>query len=261
MSSGRIAMKKTLMIIVALLIFILPLSAYSVNALSSNDVRHIKLEQSSKLIRKNRKIWQRSTAKAEVIHSDEFTNKSMVASTSLEQLQNHSQTVIQGTVINLQKMHSPEGMSYTKATVYVDRVISGDDSLCGKSIYLALDGGLVSYDCWYAKNIGKSKDPNHEMLIKNDEFPLPVIGSKIITGLVPNHLDEPSAYNAALKESGFTINNSYAVDSPRYDFWVKDSKSAKYQLNNPKMRKITNNQRARQLQRLTVLINQKYNKK
>lgn len=254
-------MKKTLMIIVALIVFVLPLSAYSVNALNSTDARHIKQEQSSKLIHKNRKIWQRNLAKADVIHSDEFANQSTVASTSLEQLQNHSQTVIQGTVFNLQKMHSPEGMSYTKATIYVDRVISGDESLQNKNIYLALDGGLVSYDCWYAKNIGKTKDPNHEMLIKNDEFPLPMIGSKVITGLVPNHLDEPSAYNAALKQSGFTINNSYAVDSPRYDFWVKEPKASKYKLNNPKLRKITHNQRTKQLQKLTVLLNQKYNKK
>ncbi|GEO64835.1 hypothetical protein [Companilactobacillus nantensis] len=254
-------MKKTLMIIVALLVFVLPLSAYSVNALRSSDARQIKLEQSSKLIHTNQKKWRKHIAKADVIHSDEFANQSTSVSTSLEQLQNHSQTVIQGTVYNLQKMHSPEGMSYTKATIYVDRVISGDESIKDKNIYLALDGGLVSYDCWYAKNIGKNMDPKHEILVQNDEFPLPTIGSKVITGLVPNHLNETNAYNTALKQSGFTINNSYAIDNPQYDFWVKKPKATKYQLNNPKLRKFTSNQRTKQLQKLTVLINQKYNKK
>ncbi len=260
MTVGRIAMKKTLMIIVALLLFVLPLSAYSVNALNNSNARQVKHEQSSKLIIRNQKIWQKHTAKADVIHSDEFNNRTAVVSTSFEQLQNHSQTVIEGTVYNLQKMSSPEEMSYTKATIFVNRVISGDKSLKNKQIYLAFDGGLVSFDRWYSHST-RPKDSDREMLVKNDEFPLPKIGSKIIVGLIPNHLDEPTEYNAALKQSGFTINNSYAIENPRYNVWVKAPNAAKYQLNNPKMRKKTNIQQTQDLQKLTQLINRQYNKK
>ena len=260
MTVGRIAMKKTLMIIVSLLVFVLPLSAYSVNALNSSNAQEIKREESARLISRNQRIWQKHIAKADVIHSDEFSTRKAFISTSLEQLQNHSQTVIEGTVYNLQKMSSPEEMSYTKATIYVNRVISGDTSLKDKQIYLALDGGLVSFDRWYSHS-GRPKDQNREMLIKNDEFPLPKIGSKIIVGLIPNHLDEPTEYNVALKRSGFTINNSYAIENPRYNVWVKAPDSSKYQLNNPKMRRQTNAQQTQDLQKLTQQINQKYNKK
>jgi len=247
-------MKKKLIIIVGLCVFVLSLSVYSINAMNN---QRLQLEPSAKLINKNDKNWQKKIAKADVIHSDEFANKTEVISTSLEQLQNHSQTVIQGTIYNLQKMSSPEEMSYTKATIYVNRVISGDKSLKHRKIYVALDGGLVSFNRWYAKN-DKAKDQDRDMLIKNDEFPLPMINSKIITGLIPNHLDEPTEYNIALKQSGFTISNSYAIENPRYNFWVKNPDESKYHLNNPQIKKKATAQQTRQLKQLTTQLNQKF---
>lgn len=205
------------------------------------------------VIKKNQKKWQAKIAKADIVHSEFEVTKQPVSRT-LDNLKNHNQVVIKGTVNNLEKMHSPKGSVYTKATVQVDRVLSGDESLVNKQILLALEGGLVSFDHWY----GEKRNLDREMLIKNDEFLLPEIGSQIITGLVPHNLDEPLEYNQALKESGFTSQNSFAINTPQYNFWVKAPKDSKYQLNNPKLRN-GEDSLAKSLQKLTNEINQKYN--
>jgi len=255
-------MRKTLMIL-ALLVFVLPLSAYSVNALkNSNSNRQVEMMQSpAKIVNKNQKAWNKLIAKADVINSDEFESKDDFAASSLTQLQNHSKSTIMGTIYNLQKMNSPENMAYTKVTVHVDKVLTGDKDLKGKNIYLALPGGLVSFDHWYA-NMSKPKDFDHEMLVKNDEAPLPTIGSKIITGLIPSSLDEPSEYNDALKQSGFTNKNYSAISDPRYNLWIKKKGSKNFVLNNPVLRKKADKKGslAKSIQKLTDEINREYNK-
>lgn len=251
-------MRKTL-IVLALLVFVLPLSAYSVKALDST-VRYqskVELRKTKKTLQRNQKIWKKLTANADTIRSDGFDSKDEYVSTSLDQLKNHNQALVKGTVYKLQKMSSPQNMAYTKATIHIDKVISGDKTLQGHNVYVAFSGGLVSFDRWYA-NMSKPKDINHEIFVKNDEFPLPSIGAKVITGLVPNHLDEATEYNDSLKQSGFTIKNSYALDLPQYNFWIKRPTDKKYKLNNPKIDK-KNNDLTKELQKLTKQINQKYN--
>ena len=118
---------------------------------------------------------------------------------------------------------------------------------------------LFRSDDWYSE--GRHKDYNHDMLVKNDEFPLPSIGAKIIAGLIPINLDEPIEFNNDLKRSGFTSKNSFAINTPQYNFWVKEPKAKKYRLNNPKLRKknINGDYLAESLQQLTKEINKKYN--
>ncbi|MFH5811346.1 hypothetical protein [Companilactobacillus sp. FL22-1] len=256
-------MKKTLMIVVALLVFTLPLSAYSVNSLKSIDKKSLRSEmvaQSATVIQKNQRQWHKEIfdSKVKVVHSAGFTDEFNTTSLTLDQLQNHNQSVIKGTVYNLQKMNSPKNMAYTKAKIHVDKVISGDKTMQGKNIYLVFDGGLVSFNHWYTKE--QSKNAERELFVKNDEFPLPAIGSKIITGLIPNHLDEPSDHNAVLKQSGFTIHNSYTISNPKYNLWIKNTSAKEFQLNNPKLKEKTNNPLIRKLQSLTKQLNQKYNK-
>jgi len=254
-------MRKTLMIL-ALLVFVLPLSAYSVDALKHSNINQNQVgtvQTPAQIIKKNQRAWKKLTSKADIIKSDEFESKDDFIATSLTQLQNHSKSTIKGTVYNLQKMNSPKNMAYTKVTVHVDKVLTGDKDLKGKNIYLALPGGLVSFDHWYA-NMNKPKDFDHEMLVKNEEAPLPNIGSKIITGLTPNSLDEPSDYSDALKQSGFTIKNSYAVSDPRYNLWIKRSTASEFILNNPVIRKKDSKKSslAKALRSLTTEINQEY---
>lgn len=252
-------MRKTLMIL-ALLVFVLPLSAYSVNALRDSTIPSKPSTNSkspARMIQRNQRIWDKQIAKADVIRSDDIHQDNKYVGTTLNQLKNHNKALIQGTVYNLQKMNSPQNMAYTKATIHIDKVISGDTTIKGKNIYVAFEGGLVSFDHWYA-NMGKPKDFDHQILVKNEEFTLPAIGSKVITGLIPNHLDEATEYNNSLKQSGFTINNSYSLDVPEYNFWVKKLNATKYVLNNPKVRH-KNTDFAKELQKLTTKINQKYN--
>lgn len=256
-------MRKTLMIFLGLLVFILPLSAYSVSVLKSSTIHQEQTNSdhsSNKIIRKNQLNWQKQTAKVDVIESDELTKNEFVA-TSMDQLKNHSKSVIKGQVYNLQKMVSPKNMVYTKATIHIDKVLSGDHSLQGQNVYIALAGGLVSFNHWYA-NMNHQKDDDREILVNNEEAPLAKIGSQIITGLVPNPIDESSDYNASLKQSGFTINNSYAVDNLQYNFWIKNKNQKKFVLNNPQIKKKSakNSDLTRELDKLTTEINKKYNK-
>ncbi|HIY93315.1 hypothetical protein [Companilactobacillus sp. HBUAS56275] len=249
-------MRKTLMILV-LLVFALPLSAYSVNTIK--DSLRQDFPSSAAVIRKNQREWKRRIAKADVIHSEGNSREKVPVGMSLDNLKNYNKSVIKGTIYNLEKMRSPRSMAYTKASVHIDKVISGDKSLKDTIVYLALDGGLVSADDWYSE--GRHKDYNHDMLVKNDEFPLPSIGAKIIAGLIPINLDEPIEFNNDLKRSGFTSKNSFAINTPQYNFWVKEPKAKKYRLNNPKLRKknINGDYLAESLQQLTKEINKKYN--
>ena len=248
--------------VLALLVFVLPLSAYSVNALrSSHQSKTSHVQSSESVIKKNKKAWKKHIAKVDVIHSDDSSRDNMFIATSMEQLDNHSKAVIKGTVYNLEKMNSPKNMAYTKASIHVDKVLSGDKTLKHQTIYVPLKGGLVSFDHWYA-NMSKPKDFDHEMLVKSEEFPLPNIGSEVIAGLVPNHVDEPSDYHESLKQSGFTLDNSYEIVVPQYDFWVKKSGDKKYSLNNPKMRKKSaeDEELVKGLNGITKEINHKFNK-
>lgn len=259
-------MKKILMIILSLSVFGLVLSVYSVNTLKSSMTQHQKetrtLRNTNRMINSNRKQWDKQIANADVIESNELKNDGEPIASSLEQLQNHSKLVIEGTVYNLQKMNSPKNMAYTKVELHIDKVISGDKDIQGKRIYLAMAGGLVSFDHWYA-NMSKPKDFNHEILVNIEEAPLPKIGSKVITGVIPNVIDESSEYNDALKQSGFTINNSYAISNQQYNVWIKNPGKKKYVLNNTKVNKraAKNNDLTKALQKLTDQINKKYNEK
>ncbi|MQS75265.1 hypothetical protein [Companilactobacillus halodurans] len=253
-------MKKTLIALI-LLVFVLPLSVFGIKTLQGSIKPQAKeIGRPNLVIKKNQNIWKKRIVNADVIKSDGFNNGKSYVGTTMDQLDNHSKAVIKGTVYNLQRMNSPKNMAYTKATIHIDKVLSGDTQLKGKNIYIAFEGGLVSFDHWYA-NMSKPKDFDHEMLVKNEEFPLPDIGSKIIAGLVPNHLDEATDYNMALKQSGFTIHNSYMIDVPQYNFWIKRPDADKYVLNNPKALKKSNDRPnlAAALEKLTTEINQKYN--
>lgn len=251
-------MRKILMAIV-ILVFVLPLSAYSVKALQKSTAHSIPSESPSAIIKKNQKAWKRSTANASIIHSDEFNHNRGNVGTSLDQLKNQNKVVIKGTVYKLEKMVSPKNTAYTKASIHVDQVISGDESVKNQTIYLALNGGLVSLDQYAGSS--KPKNPDQKILVKNDEFPLPSVGSKVITGLLPMRVDESSEYGNALKQSGFTVDNSFAVNVPQYNFWVKAPKAKHYLLNNPKLRQKSqqDNDLAQALHRLTTELNQKYN--
>lgn len=251
-------MRKILMAIV-ILVFVLPFSAYSVNALQKSTDHSAKSESPSKILKQNQKAWKKSTANAAIIHSDDFNQNRGSVGTSLDQLKNQNQAVIKGTVYKLEKMTSPKNTAYTKASIHVDDVISGDESLKHRTIYLALNGGLVSLEQY--SGLSKPKNPDQKILVKNDEFPLPKVGSEVITGLLPNQVDESSEYGIALKQSGFTVENSFAVNVPQYNFWVKAPQASYYSLNNPKVRQKSpqNDDLARALQRLTQELNQKYN--
>lgn len=227
-------MKKTL-IVLALLVFVLPLSACGVNSGSSSNQHQAsktkpKVKRDEALIKKNQATWVKLTKDAEVVKTDAYSGDSIVP-TKLSDLKKAGD-IVKGTVYNLEQMDAPKNMAFTKAKIRVDQVLSGDKSLVGKDYYVVLRGGLTTTDVYYA-DMNRTKEVDHDILVENPEAPLPKIGTQFITVLDKNNLDSGSEYSQILMKSGFTKKNSRPIFDEQFSFWVKD-KSGKYILNNPK---------------------------
>lgn len=243
-------MKKTL-IVLALLVFVLPLSACSLNAKDTNNQRQEskakpKVKRDEALIKKNQAAWSKLTKDAEVVKTDAYSGDSIVP-TKLSDLKKAGD-IVKGTIYNLEQMEAPKNMAFTKAKIHVDQVLSGNKSLVGKDYYVVLRGGLTTTDVYYA-DMNRTKEVDHDILVENPEAPLPKIGTEFITVLDKNSLDNGSEYSQILKKSGFTKNNSRPIFDEQFSFWVKD-KSGKYVLNNPKA--------STDLEDLTWSINHEY---
>jgi len=255
-------MKKTLIVLMTL-IFVLPLSACSVSGLMhsiGSDLVDKDTDQVA-IIKKNSQVWEKEIAGMQVVESDEHGDSRGRIASSMTELKKSSKSVIQGTIINFEKMNNPKNVAYTKATIHIDDVISGDKQLKGQNIQMALNSGITSTTKWFADK-NQTREVAHDILVQYDEFPLPKIGTKIIVGIDPAAKDEPSPYNMALKRSKFDYQKSYVAIMPEYNLWIKKSSDRKYHLNNPKVaEKLKSNVKMKQgLTKLTETINQKYNK-
>lgn len=247
-------MKKTLIVLMTL-VFVLPLSACSVS-----NPRYQNIDQ-EKLIKKNSQAWEKKILGMQVVESDEHGDSRGHIVSSMTELKKYSKSVIQGRIINFEKMNNTKNVAYTKATVHIDDVISGDKKLKGQDIQMALNSGITSTTKWYADK-NQTREVAHDILVQYDEFPLPKIGAKLIVGIDPTDENEPSPYNMALKRSKFDYGKSYVAIMPKYNFWIKDANDEKYRLNNPKANEdLKNNVEMGQgLNKLTETLNQRYNK-
>ncbi|WDT66668.1 hypothetical protein [Companilactobacillus crustorum] len=238
-------MKKTLVMLMAL-VMLLPLIACG--------------KSDSAAIRKNSQRWEKETKSLEVVHSNRTTNNRGYIARSMIQLKQNNKFVIQGTVSNLSKINNPKNYAYTKATIHVDKVISGDKTLQGKTIYAAVNSGITTTNKWY-DNHNQTREANRDILVQYREFPLPKISSKIIVGINRTASDGPTNYyNKVLKQNKFDLKKTYDINMMQYNFWIKNPGEKKYHLNNSQADKElqSNENMKKDIKKLTGELNQKY---
>lgn len=239
-------MKKILIALMAL-IFILPLAACGN---TSEDAA----------IKENASKWNKTVSELEVVKTDKIGNNRGYIAQTMKQLKKVNKSVIQGTVYDMSKMNNLDNGAYTKVIVYVDKVISGKKSLQGKKIVLVMNGGITTTNRWY-KNQNQTREADHDIWVQYNEAPLPKVGSKIIGGITPIGKTEPTVYMKTIKKNNLANTNTYDLDMPAFNFWIKDSKDKQYHLNNPKATKElkVNPEMAKSIKNLTDELNQKYN--
>jgi hypothetical protein len=180
----------------------------------------------------------------------------------LKKSNDKSSATIKGTVYNLEQMSAPKNMVWTKATIHIDKVLSGDKSIVGKNYYVVLRGGLTTSDVFYA-DTNHTKEADHKILVRNPEAPLPQIGTKIITNISKNQQPDGTEYSKILEKSGFTKQKTRVIQNLQYNFWVKAPGTSEYILNNPQIQNkkdTSEDYLAGGLQNLTKEINQEFNK-
>lgn len=262
-------MKRTL-IALALLVFVLPLSACGSQAkVSETQSQEAKVQKKaqddSALIKKNQTKWSQLTKGVETVDGDGFSGDYVSIPMTLKELKkshDKSSATIKGTVYNLEQMSAPKNMVWTKATIHIDKILSGDKSIVGKNYYVVLRGGLTTSDVFYA-DTNHTKEADHKILVRNPEAPLPQIGTKIITNISKNQQPDGTEYSKILEKSGFTKQKTRVIQNLQYNFWVKAPGASEYILNNPQIQNkkdTSEDYLAGGLQNLTKEINQKYNK-
>lgn len=201
----------------------------------------------------NGKNWDQQIATAKITSTSyNGSNDYSLIPTSIKELKKYNPLLIRGTVYNLEKMTGCHNDAYTKVSVFVNKVISGDKSLQGKIINFSLNSGFIDRP--------KDDEFNYQ---KRIEAPMPIIGSQIITGLTPrkinsgskNHVDKFFIDNNATGKLAFNIKD------PANNLWIKPAGNKSFRLNNPYLNaKQKDDWYSKKLLQLTKELNQLPNK-
>lgn len=225
------------------------------NAASKSETAIVnKPEQtvSKSTIKQNKARWDKETKSLKLVHDKTSVSDLATFPKDLKSLKKNNDYVISGTVINLQKMTDNNQSAMTKATILVDRVISGNEKLSKHKIKVTFNGGIT-----------KNKK-SQKVFVQKNSTPIPTIGSKIITGVNTNYKDDADDKQAAyLKENNLGGSDSFEISVPEYNLWVKNKHDKKYSLNNPQLtgKKVSDSDKkyAKQLKKLTLQLNNNYN--
>lgn len=248
-------MKKILPIL-TLLFAIVAISACtqkssSENAASKNETAIESKPQQNiteREIQNNKISWDKATSSLKIVKDKSVISDLASYPISMKKLKKDNDYVIQGTVVNLQEMTDNNGAAMTKATILVNKVISGGDGIRNHTIKVTFAGGITT------NSKGK------KVYVKNVDAPIPEIGSKIITGIKTNSSDDADKKMAKyLKANKLGVSDSFTISVPEYDLWIKKENSKKYVLNNPELTgknvSDSNQKIANKLQKLTDELN------
>jgi len=239
-------MNKILLIIIVSLgtvVFLTGCNEKNTNLAVSNNKSNIS-NTNNKMYReiKNNKLkWNKrvkDVSNVQDIKSD--TSYAMIPS-DLTELKNNSESLIRGTVTNLESTEGAKNTAITKVSIYVDEVLHGNDDLKGRIIKIPMEGGFVrAKDLYYQMNDKISKanssidaNSNEQIYLKDFNKPLPKIGYGLITGIDKMTLSgvDPEI-DAFFVKNGLDGDDSYSVPIPDYNLWIKDEKSSTYSINN-----------------------------
>jgi len=221
-----------------------------------------KLQQA---IRKNQKVWNKQKKLAvNIDHKGYAPFISQVPTgyndedMTLSHFKNGSKLVVEAQVINLEREHLSL-VTETKATIYIEKVISGNKAYQGRTIKTEFSGGLstakyqlTSIEGNYVGAKFGIKDPKTSVYLSNPNIPMPNIGQKIIVGLNKFH-PESEAEKKTYQKNGLTTKNFFVISNPEVTYWVQ--KNGKFKLNNPAFYKDENKHRYPNLNKITKSFN------
>lgn len=262
-------MMKKVLLLLSLATLVFPLSACSNSKTSSdqrNQVSVKKTGKDTKTIEQNQRIWKKKTSGIKSVYKDGYSGDYIGIANNMNQLLHPSfniknYLVIKGTIYNLEQMKSPKGVPLTKASIYVDKVISGKKSLHEKTIQVPLKGGIVSTDDYYLD--ATTNQTKQDLLVQEKLAPLPRIGAQVIVRLTKVDLDEKNSFNNYLIKADFSTSKSYQPMLEQYNYWIKNPDKKEFVLANSlykNQQEISEEYRASQFQKLTDELNEKYNK-
>jgi len=261
-------MKKIVLIVTFLSIFLLT----GCSNQTEQAAKQAKIEQQrNKQIKQNRQVWNKKVVAAKNVDQPNYqkyiTNVPSGykdENMSLGLLKNGNQAVVKAQVVNLQpemgRLFTPE----TKATIYIEQVISGDKALQGKTTKTEFSGGLSKardyFNSFEGEYVGKDygvKNPKQVIYTTNPTVPMPKIGQKMIIGIKKYH-PETKDREKLYQKYGLTTQNSYTINNPEVTYWVE--KAGKFKLNNPAFYQKQNKNKYPKLFKVTKELNTKYGK-
>lgn len=226
----------------------------------------ISSKEQTKLIQKNKKNWKQKVKQAKTVKfpGDEIVTVPLAyndENMSWKRLKTGNQLVVKAKVIDLQPELKRVLTPQTKALIYVEEVISGDEALKKTTIKTEFSGGLI-----YAKNYLVNVEGQYmgeQFNIKNPKTivygnvatkPMPKIGQTIVVGLEKFHADNENK-KKLYQDLGLS-KNFYTINNPEVTFWVK--KDGAYHLNNPAFYQKGNRAKYPHILKITKYLNQKY---
>ncbi|TGD25125.1 hypothetical protein EGT49_01330 [Companilactobacillus suantsaicola] len=186
-------------------------------------------------MKSNQKRYQKRLKNVPVIESGEMQKALTTVPTgyndenmNLKALKKANRYVVVAQVLNLTPMIGMSIAPETKATLYIKKVIGGDQKLLGKTVKTTFSGGLAQVKDLYTSY--GFKDPKKIVYYPSETFPIPAIKTTVIMGL-GNFLPENQGQRKTYQKFGLTTKNYYPITNSETTFWIK--KNGKFQLNNP----------------------------
>ncbi|WP_334352263.1 hypothetical protein [Companilactobacillus sp. HBUAS56257] len=220
-------MKKLIVFTLCLLVLV-GCSSKSPQSAALTDKQKIEMKSNQKRYQKRLKnvpvIESKQMQKALTAVPTGYNDENM----NFKALKKANRYVVVAQVLNLTPMIGMPIAPETKATVYIKKVISGNQNLLGKTIKTTFSGGLTQVKDLYTSY--GFKDPKEIVYYPSEIFPIPPIKSTVIMGL-GKYFPENKGQAKTYRKFGLTRKNYYPITNSETTFWIR--KNGKYKLNNP----------------------------
>lgn len=258
-------MKKKSLLVLALCLFLL--AGCSLNNNTAEQQQKIEQQKRQKTIKHNRQVWNKKVEAAKDVNQPNYDKYLTVVPSgykdedmSLAHLKNGNKLLVRAQVINLQPEFGRLWLIETKATIYIDKVISGDKKFQGKTVKTEFSGGLSKaqdyFNTFEGEYVGEDfgvKDSKTIIYHTNPTIPMPKIGQQIVVGL-NKYRPETKARKKLYEGYGLTTKNFYVINNPEVTYWVKQQ--GKFELNNPAFAKKENRGKYPNLVKITKKLNE-----
>jgi len=179
-------------------------------------------------IKLNKNNWEKKQKKAEIhnmpMYVESIPQKSKSPDSIKAIAKNHG-ILVQGTVINLEKGNQSIRPT-TKIILHIDKVITGNKNIQGKNIKYFTAGGILPKDAYTGVGYTSQSD-GQTVYVKYDRYPIPEIGNKVIVSLKKGEI------NFVGKKDHL---EQYDLKNEEEEYWIFDSKTCKYIMNNKLIR-------------------------